>query len=178
MITPGPYQGYLTPYLDRIVAGHQQGLSMAKIARSLGLIAENYDRYKKQYFKDYPTHASIRYVLIRLGVIPPPEPQPVTWYNKWQRADNMLAMRREGLSVPQIIERLNGPWSANVASDEAYVRRMIHAAEWRERHIVIVIPGGRWLIAEAFAGLPTKGRPLDMGGPRDQWIERDPWSDQ
>jgi hypothetical protein len=25
--------------------------------------------------------------------------------------------------------------------------------------------------------LETLGRPIDMGGPRDQWLESDPWSD-
>jgi hypothetical protein len=25
---------------------------------------------------------------------------------------------------------------------------------------------------------PSFSRPIDMGGPRDVWIERDPWSDQ
>jgi hypothetical protein len=171
MINPGPYEGYLKPYLDRIVTGHQQGLSMAKIAHSLGLIADNYDHYRKQYFKDYPSHASIRYVLVRLGVMTLPEPPPIKWYNKWEHADRMLAMLREGLSLAQIVEQVGG--------DVTWARRMIRAAEWRERHIVVAVPAQRrWLIAEAFDDQPTKGRPLDMGGPRDTWIERDPWSDQ
>ena len=48
--------------------------------------------------------------------------------------------------------------------------------------ITPVIPPRRYWVdwrAMFRAGLymASKGRPIDMGGPRDQWIERDPWSD-
>jgi hypothetical protein len=46
---------------------------------------------------------------------------------------------------------------------------------WSWRVLVMAYHCGLWEWESLTKPLP--GRPIDMGGPRDTWIDRDPWSE-
>jgi hypothetical protein len=146
-IKPERYNGYLTPWIGKIVALHDNGLSARQIAKALEPeIARRHD------LRGYgPVHAMVSHVLWRVG------------------AKQTVRIAR-ATTIPAAGDATVYPWETEWDRREA-------AREARWNRIV-----DKWLAEKTERyyeriRLSNKGRPLDMGGPRDVWIERDPWSD-
>jgi hypothetical protein len=94
------------------------------------------------------------------------------------RVQRIIELWRSGIREIAVIRATvypTGPddnaWMIGWCNDE--VRRTIE--RWCFRVVAIAKERG-WLEPPAPRDWTTPGRVIDMGGPRDQWIEGDPWT--
>jgi hypothetical protein len=146
------YDGYLKPYLAQIVADYQAGTSLGEIADRLGR------NRVLSWCGLPPSTTSIGYVLNRAGV-------KLDQLERLHRArmTEMVKLRNDGRTLMEI--------GKVYGLTRERVRQIIEKAERIKARAKYV---ARPFINE----LPNNGRVIDMGGPRDVWIENDPWDDK
>ena len=156
---PTRYTGSLAPWIAEIVTWHQQGMRRFEIAdRLLALVRARYPKTR------WIHEATVTYALDRVGVIN----LGLLTFATQQHAAQVLILRRQGLSLAQI--------GGQLGRSRERVRQLLQLAL---KHEQVTARRDRWQVRELDAWLgPNKGRPLDMGGPRDRWLEQSPWDER
>jgi hypothetical protein len=102
--------------------------------------------------------------------------------------DKMLFLFGEGKTFTEIAESINVAVRHSLGNNYYFVSdAMVRYVLQRIRAIpspgkatpTPVVPPRKYIVqwTEPTTISWIRGRPIDMGGPRDVWIERDPWSD-
>lgn len=166
------YTGYLAPWTNEIVQLFQAGQTPVQIADNISKpVQAHYEKDNRwNGYTPSPTGTMISYVLRRVGAMDPPPPIPVKTLEKQDRG----AMVWRWYMVDRLLQR---EIAQRLGCSPALVHRIIYdhknflvrkeLRENRER-----------VDAEVYGPpLPPRilGRPLDMGGPRDVWLEQSPW---
>jgi hypothetical protein len=166
-MTASSYLGFLYPWADRIVLFYKRGYSPQYIVGWLRPLVEEQYPERPHVFVD-----NVLYVLKRAGVYQQwaaGVPHPA----KLAREQEIERLREDGLTLQEIGERL-GITRSRVQQifESAQLRRQIVAnrAAKRARSDQII---DQRLERQRH----NLGRPIDMGGPRDQWLEKGPWDE-
>lgn len=178
MIDESAYNGTLKPFLPDILALHARGASPWEIYAALR--PRFIEHYRKHYHSSYGPPGgdnTIRYILRRVGALPQYGDSLVNDRRAVERREHAAKLRREGLSFDEIGQQLGGLSRERVRQILIQQERVEKRAAKRARSERIT---EEWLAeyhSREHARRTNKGRPLDMGGPRDQWLERSPWDD-
>jgi hypothetical protein len=144
------YGGFLLPWAEQIIADYQRGDEPAEIARRLQpAIARKWPK------SPYLTSSNIVYLLRREEVYPRTEPPDLA-----ARQKEIRRMREQGLTLNAIGQKFN--------LTRERVRQLLIAEEKK----------WEWAAKRVLPRRRSIGRPLDMGGPRDQWLEQGPWDER
>lgn len=169
------YTGYLAPWTNEIIQRYHAGETPSSIADKLQQPVmthykqdPNWDRYTP-----FPTSTMILYILRRVGAKPPPPPIPIKVLEGQDRSAIVWRWYTvERFSQRQIAERLGvSPSRVNQLIHKH--RKYLIRKEMRENRDHV--------LATTYGPPPPPrilGRPIDMGGPRDEWLEQGPWDSQ
>ena len=160
---PEAYRGYLTPWVYQIIQGHLDGESPREIAERLGRHVRSADGYP-------PTRNAVAYVLERVGFNQPSarpgKPRLEAVWNLRQEGKTLAEIGRHFSLSRERVRQLLLQWHQH--ADGKARRAALH--ERTTAAISEIFP------AWSDEGVkPPRHRPLDMGGPRDRWLEKSPW---
>jgi transposase len=178
MIDLDSYNGTLQPWIKQILALYNRGHSPRQIADEMWPVWR--DAFKAYHGFEYcPNENNIRYALVRIGAM---DTNPVVSFV--YRSEQVVMLHRRGMTFEEIATHF-GIRKEHVPI--LYKNGMQSLGEKEHRRILWERNGQiieQWLQEKAdqkadnkYQRQKNKGRPIDMGGPRDVWIERDPWSD-
>lgn len=164
------YNGGLRQFVPQILELHRQGKTPREIYHALLPLFRTHP-----WWSDAPpSDGAVRYILVRIGALGA-EVSSAVALRKEDRAVYATALRSEGVTLNEIGRRIGGVSAEMVRKIVVKQQRREEKRARAERNARIT---AEWA-TEAYFGdvarLRSKGRPLDMGGPRDQWIERSPW---
>lgn len=166
------YTGYLKPWRKAIVEMYLRGLTPSKIKAE---ILPELMECGANPWGITPSTQMIEYVLRRVGAMPLRSGEPVELSPTGPEL-YAVALHDQGFTFAEIGRRLGCSRGAARMLIVKYQNKENRKAR-REHHDRRI----EQFLAEQTERVrvePTnRGRPIDMGGPRDVWIERDPWSD-
>lgn len=165
------YGGYLRHWAREIVILHLDGMELQQIADTVTPAVQA--KFANGPFQGTtPSSAMIDYVLRRVGAKAPTPTQ----CRKWAAGLNCPAPSPAATPVVESKPTTGSDWRRLEAEREARWNRIVDGwlAERANRRLQAFLEQQHQ--AREAIRLLNKGRPLDMGGPRDQWIEADPWS--
>ncbi len=168
----GTYTGLLQPWVNEIVRRYRLGHPPSQIAGALHQKIMALYPERKPWKVSEADAALIVYVLKRVGEWQEPAPPGVVAH---QREEKVLQLRADGLTFEEIGKRV-GVGKARVGQILHHAQRRLEAKAERDARRART---DRLIEAMFAPKVPPRilGRPIDMGGPRDVWIERGPWDD-
>lgn len=156
------YEGYLKPWLHKIVVAYCRGDKPTGIARQL----------RSSVAKVYPEAAPlisaqhVNHVLRSVGLLGERRiPMPRLPAQKYARQEEVWKLREDGLTFKEIGQQLG------VSKQRA--QQIWMGAQRRHE-----LAAKRASEKKRDAARRNLGRPIDMGGPRDVWIEQGPWDER